>query len=197
MAALLRRRGADGAAGRGAARSGSNSANAGKPSFENVYAEYYPRVFRFAMSKVGDSKVAEDLAQDVMVAAFRNYPVFDPSRSSLSTWIFVIAHNRLKNYYRSRRVNEPIDGDDGFDPPSGEALQDEAVEFQETCRLIERALAELDERERAIIEGFFFHGKTNVALAEELGMTASNVGVVKKRTLAKLQLILTTLGYER
>lgn len=197
MAALLKRMNRDSAAKRDSARLDSRSSKRGKPSFENVYAEYYPRIFRFAMSKIGDRKVAEDLAQDVMVAAFRNYASFDPNRSSVSTWIFVIAHNLLKNYYRSRRTNESIDAKEGFDLPSGEALQDEAVEFQETCEMIERALAELDERERAIIEGFFYHGKTNVELAEELGMTASNVGVVKKRTLAKLRLTLTTLGYER
>ena len=165
--------------------------------FEEVYREFQPRVYRYALSKIGDREEAQDLAQEVMTAAFRNYASYDPKRSSLATWIFVIARNRLKNYYRDRRVNESIDAKEGFDLPSGEALQDEAVQFQETRELIARVLDELDERERAIVEGFFFHGKTNVELAEELGMTASNVGVTKKRTLAKLRLSLSTLGYRR
>jgi len=165
--------------------------------FEEVYREFYPCVYRFALSKIGDKEAAEDLAQEVMAAAFRNYASYDPQRSSLATWIFVIARNRLKNYYRDRRVNESIDAKEGFDLPSGEKLQDEAVEFQETREFITRALAELDERERAIVEGFFFDGKSNVELAEELGMTASNVGVTKKRTLAKLRLVLATMGYQR
>ena len=166
-------------------------------TFEEVYREFYPRVYRFLLSKIGDNEAAEDLAQEVMVAAFRNYASYDPARSSLATWVFVIARNRLKNYYRDRRITESIDAKEGFDLPSGEALQDEAVAFQEQRELIRRALDELDERDRAIVEGCFLLDKTNVEIAEELGITANNVGVAKKRALAKLRLILASLGYQR
>lgn len=166
-------------------------------TFEEVYREFYPRVYRFVLSKIGDIEAAEDLAQEVMVAALRNYASYDPKRSSLATWVFVIARNRLKNYYRDRRVAESIDAKEGFDLPSGEELQDEAVAFQEQRDLIRRALDELEERDRIIVEGFFLFDKTNVEIAEELGITANNVGVAKKRALAKLRLILVSLGYQR
>lgn len=166
-------------------------------TFEEVYREFYPRVYRFVLSKIGDNAAAEDLAQEVMVAAFRNYGSYDPKRSSLATWVFVIARNRLKNYYRDRRITESIDAKEGFDLPSGEALQDEAVAFQEQRDLIRRALDELEERDRIIVEGFFLQDKTNVEIAEELGITANNVGVAKKRALAKLRLILVSMGYQR
>lgn len=166
-------------------------------TFEEVYREFYPRVYRFVLSRIGDDEAAEDLTQEVMVAAFRNYASYDPARSSLATWVFVIARNRLKNYYRDRRVTESIEAMEGFDLPSGEELQDEAVAFQEQRELIRRVLDELDERDRIIVESFFLLDKTNVEIAEELGMTASNVGVAKMRALAKLRLILVSLGYQR
>lgn len=165
-------------------------------TFEEVYREFYPRVYRFVLSRIGCKEEAEDLAQEVMVAAFKNYALYDPKRSSLATWIFVIARNRLKNYYRDRRIIESIDDQEGFDFPSGEELQDEAVVFQEQCDLIRRALGELEERDRIIVENFFLLNKTNVEIAEDLGITANNVGVAKKRALAKLRLILASLGYQ-
>ena len=174
------------------------SAASGRLDFEAVYEEYHPRVFRYVLSKTGRPDVADELAQDVMLAAYRNYDSYDSAKASLATWIFVIAKNRLKNYYRdhANARSESLEAKEGFDAPSDEAPIEEAVEFEETHALIKRALAELDARERAIIEGSFIHDKSNVQLAEELCMTASNVGVVKKRTLAKMRLSLSLLGYD-
>jgi len=169
-----------------------------RPDFETVYEEYHPRVFRYVLSKTGRPDVADELAQEVMLAVYRNYESYDSKKASLATWIFFIAKNRLKNYYRSyaNLRSESLDAKEGFDAPSDEDPIEQSVEFEELRVLIGRALAELDERERAIIEGFFLHDKTNVQLAEELDMTASNVGVLKKRTLAKLRLSLSLLGYD-
>lgn len=168
-----------------------------KPDFEDVYGEFFPRVMRFICSKTGDLPLSEDLAQEVMAACYRNYEKYDSARASLATWVFVIARNRLKNYYRSRRVDESIEAKDGFDLPSGEELIEEAVAFEETRTLLKEELANLSERERAVIEGKFFQGKTSEELAAELGMTAVNVRTVQSRARDKLKSALLARGYVR
>ncbi|GIN22464.1 RNA polymerase sigma factor [Siminovitchia fordii] len=69
---------------------------------ENVYREIQPKVFAFFYVKLGDRVLAEDLTHDVFYAAVKGLPSFEGD-SSLITWIFSIAKNRLKNYFRSKK----------------------------------------------------------------------------------------------
>ena len=56
---------------------------AGIPGFSEKYQEYFPRVFAFIYSRVGQTHLAEDLAADVFERAYRNqYDRFVPS----ATW---------------------------------------------------------------------------------------------------------------
>ena len=187
----------------GAASGGSRNVRAlvetgrssAKPDFEVVYGEFFPRVLRYVYSKTGDLPLSEDLTQETMAACYRSYEKFDPTRASLSTWVFVIARNRLKNHYRDRRVNESIDAKEGFDVPSGDELLDEAVAFEETRQLVKEVLADLSDRERAVIEGRYFYEKSSEELAAELDMTAVNVRTVQSRARGKLRDALIARGY--
>ncbi|HBZ11942.1 MAG TPA: sigma-70 family RNA polymerase sigma factor [Bacillus bacterium] len=69
---------------------------------ENVYREIQPKVFAFFYVKLGDRVLAEDLTHDVFYAAVKGLPSFEGD-SSLITWIFSIAKNRLKKYFRSKK----------------------------------------------------------------------------------------------
>ena len=126
-----------------------------KPDFEDVYGTFYPQVLRFVYSRLNrwqlaSWQLAEDIAQEVMMACYRHYEKFDPARASLKTWVFVIARNRLKNYYRSLHDEESMDAKEGFDLPSGEELVEEAVAFEESRALLKAEIAQLSERERIL-----------------------------------------------
>ena len=47
-----------------------------------------------------DRRLAEDLAQDVFIEAFRRLPDFDSSRSRFSSWLFMMARSRAINALR-------------------------------------------------------------------------------------------------
>ena len=166
-----------------------------KPLFRDVYDEYYPRVRNYISSKIANRATAEDLAQEAMVSAYRSYDSFDPARSSLATWVFVIARNRLKNYYRDRRETESIDDKEGFDLPSQETLQEEVLEFEEMRVVVRRLLDSMEARDRTIVERRFFHDKSAAQIAKELGLTEGNVRVRQKRILDRLRPQLVELGY--
>jgi len=71
----------------------------GEPgAFDDLYAEYGRRVYRFCLRLCGGATAdAEDLTQDVFVAAYRNLHRFE-GRSTVSTYLYKIA------YYRWRQV---------------------------------------------------------------------------------------------
>ncbi|MFS0612397.1 RNA polymerase sigma factor [Lederbergia ruris] len=69
---------------------------------EKLYKEIQPKIFAFFYIKVQDRSIAEELTQDVFYQAVKGFHSFS-GKSTLKTWIFSIANNRLKTYYRSKK----------------------------------------------------------------------------------------------
>ena len=81
----------------GAAALGDESA------FERIVVHYRPALFRFFRPGTANDHDADDLCQDVLMQAFRKLNTLkDPDR--FRPWLFKIAVNRQRQYYRWRRV---------------------------------------------------------------------------------------------
>ncbi len=70
--------------------------------FAEIYSQYHDNIYFFILSRISNTHVAEDLTNDVFVAAYRNFESYDSNISFISTWLYAIASNRLKNFYKSR-----------------------------------------------------------------------------------------------
>ena len=83
---------------------------------EDAFAELVHRfqrpVFSLIVRMVRDRGVAEDLAQEVFIKAYRALDTFDPKRK-VSSWLFKIAHNATIDHLRRRRLETvPLESDD-------------------------------------------------------------------------------------
>ena len=72
---------------------------------------YQGRVFGLAFGMVGDAALAEDIAQEALLRAWRHAPVYDSRRGAVSTWVLTIARNLTIDALRMRRA-VPTDPDD-------------------------------------------------------------------------------------
>lgn len=70
---------------------------------EDLFRCYQRPVFGYLLRVTGDRGLAEDLAQEVFLRAFRNAPSFR-GEASVRTWLFVIARSVLASHYRRRRL---------------------------------------------------------------------------------------------
>ena len=83
---------------------------AGKASeFRKFVERYQQPVFRFIRNLIGDEHEAEDITQEVFLAAFNNLASYNAKRAALLTWLFTIARNRCVNYLKRKRP--VIDGE--------------------------------------------------------------------------------------
>lgn len=72
---------------------------------EELYKEVYPRIYAFFYVKTSNKQVAEDLVQEVFYQAIKTFHTFS-YESSIETWLFAIAKNRLRNFYRSKKYQK-------------------------------------------------------------------------------------------
>src|SRR2546425_8746512 len=68
-----------------------------------IFNLYYPKIFRFGMSHLGNVHAAEDLASDVMLKMLDSIHRYRFLGPPFSAWVFRIARNRLVDVLRKSR----------------------------------------------------------------------------------------------
>lgn len=71
-------------------------------TFEAVYDRYFDPVFRFVTYRTGNREVAKDLTADIFLKVYRKFSAYDPNKGSFEVWLYTIAGNQVKDYYRKR-----------------------------------------------------------------------------------------------
>jgi RNA polymerase sigma-70 factor (ECF subfamily) len=69
---------------------------------------FQARVFGFALTVVGDPGLAEEVAQDAFMRAWRHAAAYDPRRARVITWLLTITRNLAVDAVRLRR-DRPVD----------------------------------------------------------------------------------------
>jgi RNA polymerase sigma-70 factor (ECF subfamily) len=81
--------------------------------FDRIVARYRRSLCRFARAYLGKAgHLAEDVAQEALVAAYRSIRSF-VGRSSFRTWLYAVARNACRHEMRRRRLEpeEVVDAD--------------------------------------------------------------------------------------
>lgn len=80
------------------------------PDMVEAFELYNELIYRYIYVRVARQRdVAEDLTQDVFLKAWQHRLGFDPRKSSLKNWLFVIALNTLRDHYRTRKAVQQLD----------------------------------------------------------------------------------------
>lgn len=162
-----------------------------RDAFAAMFQRYAGRVKSYLMRLGAPPAVAEDLAQDAMVAVWRRASSFDPARAKVSTWVFVISRNAWIDKLRRERVElsyrETVD-----EPFDGEEAPDDAVERTQTEAQMQEALATLSDEQKQVVRLAFFEDKPHSEVATVLKLP---LGTVKSRL--RLALIKLRAHWER
>ncbi|KAF1717250.1 RNA polymerase sigma factor [Pseudoxanthomonas wuyuanensis] len=170
----------------------ARSAAAGDvPAFERLYRRHAGRVHGVIVRLVGGQGVrAEDLTQEAFVRAWQALPKFR-FESAFATWLHRLAVNTALMELRSRRSLPRFDDDDealdDFGTPDS-AGQGTALSLD-----LERAVAALPPRARAVLVLYDVEGWKHEEIAGELGMA---VGSSKAQLHRARHLLRERLGVE-
>lgn len=157
-----------------------------KPDFEAVYERYYFDIFRYVSKRLDNRQDAEDLTAEVFVYCYSHYDKYDPEKSSLSTWLYLVTNSRLKNHYRDKRAWVDMEEVEGFLFAEGEELE-RAVYLEQLRAQLANALEELPEKQRKAVILRYFKEREYSQIAKALDTTEGNVRVILSRALDKLE----------
>jgi RNA polymerase sigma-70 factor (ECF subfamily) len=73
-------------------------------NFEELYRKHVHSVYRFAMSCVGRTDIAEDITSETFLAFYRNLEQIDESQ--LQGWLIAVARNRARSFWRHQAVEQ-------------------------------------------------------------------------------------------
>lgn len=144
-------------------------------AFSQIFAHFAPRVRAFLRKAGASGAQAEECTQDVMSTLWQKAHLYDPARASVSTWVYTIARNRRIDLLRKTRRPEPEDLPWG---PEDEPDQADVFEMQQESRRLVRALADLPENQRILIERAYFGELSHSQIAAETGLP---LGTIKSR----------------
>jgi len=150
----------------------------GEEGFREVYDYYSPRVTGFVLRLCGDRCEAEDIVQEVFVAAYTSRAQFQ-GRSTLLTWLLGIAARRWRDRRRKSDFHTIVLSDEHEDTLALEADAGTSVEKGVIQSLtLNDALEKLAPRFREAVLLVVSQGQTYKEAAEIMG---EPVGTVKWR----------------
>lgn len=139
-------------------------------AFEELVHRHRDRVYRVALRMLGDTRDAEDAAQDVLLQAWRSLDGFRAD-SAFSTWVYRIAVNRCLNVLRIRHETEPMMTEHASRTPTIEAIVESRLQLDD----VRRAILSLTPEQRAPLVLREFEGCSYEELAEILDVSVSAI----------------------
>ncbi len=162
-------------------------------AFTALCAPFESMVYRHCLQMLKTPADAQDAAQETMLRAYRAFTTFE-GRSELATWLFRIAHNvcldALKKAHRQRE-GASLDAlrEQGFDPPAEGEGPDGAYERASRQAALHEAIAELPERQQALLSLRYGDGMEYTQIAKVMGLTLGTVKSALNRAREHLRAI--------
>lgn len=159
-------------------------------------------LYRFALARVRDAALAEDLVQDTLLAALRAHQSY-AGEAAERTWLIAILKNKIIDHFRHSSREAPLPGepdDEVIDalfraPGSGHWVTmpgrwdepETALEQTEFWRVFQECLDGLPERQARVFGLTEFDGLGTEELCKLLGVSTSNLWVLLHRARLRLR----------
>ena len=157
-----------------------------------LYDRYADRIYRFALTRLGDPDAAEDLLHEVFVKVIEALPRYEERGLPFGAWLFRIARNSVVDRVRATAPGASLD--------AALALADEApgpaalAELGSDAALLRAAIGRLTPEQRDVVLYRFFGGLTPGEIAELMSRREGTIRALQFRALGALRRHLEEAG---
>ncbi len=152
-------------------------------ALDELYNRYRSQVYRFLVHRTGNDQAAEELIQEVFLAAWRGAAGFRGS-ASVKTWLLRVAYYQAATWVKSLSRSRDLDLSEAI-PAAAPALDDRMHQtwLNDTIHL---AMAELSTDHRTAVELIFYHELT---YREAARVVDCPVGTMKSRVSYAIRIL--------
>ncbi len=172
-------------------------------AFGLLFDEYYPKMFGYALKRIGIVQVAEDITSEVFYKAQKNLWQFAWRNIPFSAWLYRIATNEINHYFRrgirhrSASLDALMEETDfeiaGNDDIARELEADEReLESHKMFLAVQKDIAKLNIRYQEVVTLRFFENKKIDEIAAILGKKEGTVKSLLSRGMDRLRREWTT-----
>lgn len=180
------------------------AASGDEAAWARLVGEYAPRVYALLHSRCRDADLAEEITQAVFASVAEKLPVYS-EQGKFGPWVFQIAMNRWRDELRRRQRQRTAAAGDALDRlPGGGGRTGggtsagggagESADYRSqdpaAAAALDRALAQLSEADRDVIDLRHVGGLSFKQMADALGEPVGTLLARHHRALAKLRALI-------
>lgn len=160
-----------------------------------LYDRFGVLIYTLACRIVGDRDLAEELAQDVLLRCWHDAEAYDATRGTPLGWLLGMTRIRAIEVLRTRQSGAGPRGETSVSEAAEGATMagDHGDDDVAVRRMVEEALAELAESQRAAIELAYYGGLTQTEIAGRLGEPLVGVKARLRDGVRRLRRLLASL----
>lgn len=164
-------------------------------SFDKIVIRYQEQIYNLILKTIRNRVDAEDLTQNVFFNAFSNLKKFR-KESSLSTWLYSIAINQIRNYWRKKKYKPDYAESDIKLPVEGELLDlynniGREMTSEETKQIVDNLISFLPPQQKEIFILYYLIGHSCEEISKILNKSPANIKIQlfrgRKQLLSKFK----------
>lgn len=145
--------------------------------FDEIYDEYFDRIYYKILGSVKNAEDAEDIAQEVFMSVYKNLSKFR-SDSKIYTWIYRIAINKTYDFFRKKKIDLEL---------NEEILNIEDNSDLNSPMIIQENLKKLSKEEREILLLKDVYGYKLREISDLKGRNISTIKSIYYKALKSLE----------
>jgi RNA polymerase sigma-70 factor (ECF subfamily) len=148
--------------------------NNDQEAFARLYEDYFDKIYRYLVLRIGNEMEAEDMTQQVFLNALQSISSFRWKGVPFSAWLYRIAHNQAVDHLRKNKKRRVVPLDESL-VSSGDSPHSAAERKMDIEQLLV-ATRRLTEAQREVISLRF---TSELSIAQVAGVMGKSEGAVK------------------
>lgn len=177
-----------------------------RKAFKAIHSKYVPFIKHYVYNRVHNPRMTEDIVQDIMAKVWSNLDKYKVEHT-FNTWLWRIVKNHMVDHYRKSSttvLNTAVNYGISCEDLDIDSAREQNVVFENTIedrslcadnRINERdvsgfvksILGSVSDRERRILEMYFFEEKSYTEIADELDIPLNTMKVLLMRVKEKIR----------
>src|SRR5262245_41632232 len=159
----------------------------GEDVFDAVVAAHHSEIHRYLVRVTGRASDGDDLSQETFLRAFRAYGAL-PADANVRAWLFAIATNLCRNYFRSEKRRRLAHAAVSAEAPSAQpGRPDGEVLLNEASARVDAIVAGLPPKQRMAFTMRKLHGLEYGAIGSSLSCSAESARAHVFQALRKIR----------